>query len=453
MNPSNDAGAIPATLGQAAAPRFWLSVTGIGALTGIAAGLLTWLLEWTQRNLWGGDGKEILPAAQHTDAVHIILILLGAGVLTGIAQVVLRRLSSGNDIDTTAAIWFHAGRLPKLRTLGSAVLSVVVVGMGVSLGREGAPKQAGSVFANMFADFLQLSDDQRRLLVACGAGAGMAAAYGVPLGGALFAIEVVRGALALRFILPALLCSAVATGVAWTLLPNAPTYLLPSYPYTHLILLFAILCGLAAGPFAVLYVRLVRWAEGHKPSGWQRIVRPMAGLTLLGIAAVRFPELLGNGRDLSQLLFSGATPFVLASMLLVLKPAAIFLCIGSGVPGGLFTPSLTSGALLGGVLGYVWSFAFFPVPVGLCALLGAGAVLSATTQGPLSTIVLMMELTGQGRSFVLPMLLAATISTMISRSIEPRSVYDARLTHEQILIRQRLRDKAQIGPEIPIDSA
>jgi H+/Cl- antiporter ClcA len=179
----------------------------------------------------------------------------------------------------------------------------------------------------------------------------------------------------------------------------------------------------------------------------------MAGLTLLGIAAVRFPELLGNGRDLSQLLFSGATPFVLASMLLVLKPAAIFLCIGSGVPGGLFTPSLTSGALLGGVLGYVWSFAFFPVPVGLCALLGAGAVLSATTQGPLSTIVLMMELTGQGRSFVLPMLLAATISTMISRSIEPRSVYDARLTHEQILIRQRLRDKAQIGPEIPIDSA
>ncbi len=450
-NATDDTGAIPATLDQPSAPRFWVSVVGIGILTGLSAGLLTKLLEWTQRSLWGGDGKEILGAAQHTGAARTILILLGAGVLTGIAQVVLRKLSSGNDIDTTAAIWFHAGKLPKLRTLGSATLSVVVVGMGVSLGREGAPKQAGSVFANFFSDLTKLSDDQRRLLVACGAGAGMAAAYGVPLGGALFAIEVVRGALALRFILPALLCSCVATAVAWILLPNAPTYLIPTYPDSHMSLLFAVFCGLAAGPFSVLYVRVVRWAERNKPSGWQRIVRPIFGLTLLGIAAVRFPQILGNGRDVSQMLFAGAVPLALAAMLLVLKPAAITLCIGSGVPGGLFTPSLTSGALLGSVLGYLWSFVFPQMPVGLCGLLGAGAVLSATTQGPVSTIVLMMELTGQGRSFVLPMLLAATVSTMISRSIEPRSIYDARLTDEQIRVRQRLRDKAQVGPELQDD--
>lgn len=451
MEATNNAGSIPATLDHPSAPRFWLSVIGIGVLTGLAAGLLTKLLEWTQRSLWGGNGTDILKAAQHAGALRIVLILLGAGVLTGLAQVVLRKLSSGNDIDTTAAIWFHAGKLPKLRTLGSAILSVVVVGMGVSLGREGAPKQAGSVFANFFSDLTRLSDDQRRLLVACGAGAGMAAAYGVPLGGALFAIEVVRGALALRFILPALLCSCVATAVAWMLLPNAPTYHIPAFPDSHLSLLFAVLCGLAAGPFAVLYVRFVRWAERNKPSDWQRIVRPIVGLSLLGFMAVQFPQLLGNGHDVSQLLFTGAVPFALASLLLVLKPAAIVLCIVSGVPGGLFTPSLTSGALLGSFLGYLWSFAFPHVPVGLCGLLGAGAVLSATTQGPISTIVLMMELTGQGRSFVLPMLLAGTISTMISRSIEPRSIYDARLTNDQIQVRQRLRDKAQVGPELHDD--
>ena len=442
------ADAIPATLGQPSAPRFWASVAGIGILTGLAAGLLTKLLESVQRSLWGGTGGDILDAAQHTAALRIFLILFAAGVVTGMAQVVLRKLSSGNDIDTTAAIWFHAGRLPALRTLGSATLSVVLVGMGVSLGREGAPKQAGSVFANFFSDLMRLSDDQRRLLVACGAGAGMAAAYGVPLGGALFAIEVVRGALALRFILPALLCSAVATGVAWTLLPNAPTYLIPAYSEFRMSLLFAVVCGLAAGPFAVLYVRLVRWAERNKPSGWHRIVRPLFGLALLGILATRLPQLLGNGRDVSQLLFAGAVPFALAALLLVLKPAAILLCIGSGVPGGLFTPSLTSGALLGSVLGCLWSFAFPDVPVGLCAFLGAGAVLSATTQGPVSTVVLIMELTGQGRSFVLPLLVAVTVATMISRSIEPRSIYDARLTNEQIQVRQSLRDKVQVGPEL-----
>ena len=445
---NTDVDGIPATLGQPSAPRFWASVVGIGILTGLSAGLLTKLLELVQGILWGGNGSNILAAAQHTAALRILLILLAAGMVTGIAQVVLRKLTSGNDIDTTAAIWFHAGRIPALRTLASATLSVVLVGMGVSLGREGAPKQAGAVFANFFSDLTRLSDDQRRLLVACGAGAGMAAAYGVPLGGALFAIEVVRGALALRFILPALLCSAVATASAWILLPNAPTYDLPAYPDSRLSLLFAIFCGLAAGPFSVLYVRLVRWAEHSKSSGWHRIVRPIFGLALLGIIAIRLPQLLGNGRDVSQLLFAGAVPFALAALLLVLKPAAILLCIESGVPGGLFTPSLTSGALLGSVLGYLWSFVFPAVPVGLCGFLGAGAVLSATTQGPVSTVILMMEMTGQGRSFVLPLLIAVTVATMISRSIEPRSIYDARLTNDQIQIRQRLRDKVQVGPEV-----
>src|SRR6202034_331602 len=111
----------------------------------------------------------------------------------------------------------------------SAVLSVVIVAMGVSLGREGAPKQAGAVFANWFSDRGGLSDEQRRLLVACGAGAGMGAAYGVPLGGSLFSIEVVRGVLALRYVLPSLFASVIATAVSWLWLPNAPTYIIPAY--------------------------------------------------------------------------------------------------------------------------------------------------------------------------------------------------------------------------------
>jgi H+/Cl- antiporter ClcA len=148
--------------------------------------------------------------------------LLGAGLLTGGGQIVLHRLTGGNGIDITEAISRFAGRLPARRTLGSALLSVLLVGMGASLGREGAPKQAGAVIANSLSDRARLSDEQRKLLVACGAGAGMAAAYGVPLGGALFAVEVLRGVLALRLVLPALLASAIATAVSWLVLPNAP---------------------------------------------------------------------------------------------------------------------------------------------------------------------------------------------------------------------------------------
>ncbi len=155
-------------------------LTGLG--TGIGAVVLTDLLEAVQRLMWPGPGTLLDTASDASPARHV-LVLLGAGVVTGAGQIVLTRLSSGNGIDTTAAIWFSAGRLPAFRTLGSALLSVVVVGMGVSLGREGAPKQVGAVLANAFSDRGRLSDEQRRLLVACGAGAGMAAAYGVPLGG------------------------------------------------------------------------------------------------------------------------------------------------------------------------------------------------------------------------------------------------------------------------------
>lgn len=430
---------IPATLSHPAAARFWLVVilTGIGA--GIGAILLTRLLELVQRLAWPGSAN-LLDAASAAASWRHVLILLGAGVLTGGGQLVLRRLTSGNAIDLTEAIWFRAGRLPALRTLGSAVLSVVLVGMGSSLGREGAPKQAGAVIANTLSDRARLSDEQRRLLVACGAGAGMAAAYGVPLGGALYAVEVLRGTLALRLVLPALLASLIATAVAWFVLPDAVTYLIPAYPSAWPVVVWAVLAGPIVGLVSVAYVRAIAWADAHKPVGWRRVVWPIVVLGGLGVISIPFPQLLGNGRDVAQLAVVGQVAPLLLLALVVLKPAATVMCLGSGAPGGLFTPSLSLGALLGGVLGYAWSLLWPGAPLGLYALCGAGAVLAATTQGPVSAVVLVMELTGRDRSFIVPLLLAVVSATLVARSIEPRSIYDARLTDAEVEARQRTRE-------------
>ena len=404
--------------------------------------VLTRLLEIVQRNVWGGSGTDLLHAAERAGAERHIVALLGAGAVTGVGQIILRRLSSGNGIDTTAAIWFHAGRMPAWRTLGSAVLSVIIVGMGVSLGREGAPKQAGAVIANFFSDRIRLSDEQRRLLVACAAGAGMSAAYGVPLGGALFALEVMRGVLALRFVLPALIASVVAAAVAWVALPDAPTYLIPAYSGSVSSVVWALFAGPIAGVVSVAYVRAVTWADRTKPQGWHRLAAPVFGLGLLGLVSIWFPQLLGNGKDVSELAFVGQVAPALLLILLVLKPAAIVLCVRSGAPGGLFTPSLTVGALLGALLGHVWSWFWPGGPPGLFALLGAAAVLAATTQGPISTVVLMMELTGRDRSFIVPLLLAVATATLVARTIEPRSIYDARLTDEEVAERRKFRELA-----------
>ncbi len=434
---SDDLGAIPPTLLSRGAFGFWAAVifTGLGA--GVGAGVLTWLLYGVQHFMW--PGPHLLEAATDAGASRHLLVLFAAGVVTGAGQLLLRRLTSGNSIDITQAITECAGRLPVLRTLGTAVLSIVVVGMGASLGREGAPKQVGAVLANVLSDGAALSDEQRRLLVACGAGAGMAAAYGVPLGGALFALEVLRGVLALRLMLPALLASAIAAGVSWMVLPNAPTYVVPAYQSTASVVCWTLFAGPLAGLVSIGYVHMVAWADRNKPQGWARLVWPVAVLLALGAASIAFPQVLGNGKGVAQLAFTDQLPIFLLLSLLLLKPLATVLCLRAGVPGGLFTPSLALGALLGGVLGTAWSQIFPSIPGGLCAVLGAGAVLAATTHGPISAVVLIMELTGRDRSFMLPLLLMVVTATLVARTLDSRSIYDARFSAREMQQLQEAR--------------
>lgn len=433
-------GSIPPTLLSKRAVHFWSAVILTGAGAGVGAIVLTKLLQYVQHLFW--PGADLLTAASQASPWRHIYVLLGAGALTGAGQIALRRLTSGNGIDITQAISEFAGRLPAVRTLGTAVLSVLLVGMGAALGREGAPKQFGAVLANGLADKARLTDEQRRLLVACGAGAGMAAAYGVPLGGALFALEVLRGVLALRLILPALLACIIAAAISWLVLPNAPTYIIPAYGVSLSVVCWALIAGPIAGVVSIGYVHLVAWGDRIKPRGWRRLIAPIISLGILGLASIEFPQILGNGKDISQLAFSNGVAPALLVILLLLRPLATILCLSSGVPGGLFTPSLSLGALLGGVLGLAWSSIWPGVPPGLFAVVGAGAVLAATTHGPISAIVLVMELTARDRSFILPLVLAVVTATIVARTFDPRSIYDARFSNHEIEVLQRARKPA-----------
>jgi H+/Cl- antiporter ClcA len=251
---------------------------------------------------------------------------------------------------------------------------------------------------------------------------------------------VLRGQLALRFVLPALVTSLTATGVAWVFLPDVPTYAIPAYAGSLSVTAWAVMAGAVAGLVSALFVRAVAWASHHRPQGWRRVAAPVLALVVLGAASIVFPQLLGNGRDIAALAFAGQVTPLLLLVLLPLRPAATLLCLSSGVPGGLFTPSLALGALLGGVLGYPWSLLWPGVPPGLFAVLGAAAVLAATTQGPLSTVVLIIELTGQARSFILPLLIVVAVATLVARRFETRSIYDARLSDSEAEERRRRRD-------------
>jgi H+/Cl- antiporter ClcA len=424
---------VPATLRDPGAIRFWTAVVLTGLCAGLGAALLTVLFDVVQELAWGAaEPSALIEAAWQASPRRHLALLLAAGLLVSLGQWLLTRLTSGNGIDVTAAIWFQAGRMPAWRTLGTAMLSIVIVGMGAPLGREGAPKQFGTVFGNLFSSLQKLPDEQRRLVVAIGAGAGMAAVYSVPLGGALFALEVLRGALALRLVVPALAAALIATKTAGFVVPNAPLYTVPAYSISPDVYLWTIIASPLIGLWSVAFVRAVAWTYGVRPSNWRRFIAPPLVLVVIGALSIVFPEVLGNGQDIAQLLFLHPLEPVHLAALVFVRPIATVSSVASGAPGGLFTPSLAAGALAGAALGELWLTVHPGGEIGLFALLGAGAMLAATTQGPISSLVLMIELTGQARAFALPMLATIVIATATARLVEWRSIYEARLTDAEV---------------------
>jgi CIC family chloride channel protein len=406
--------------------RFWivLSVSGVGS--GFGAIALMTLLRGVQHVAWGYRAGDFLTAVDHVSLQHRVLVVTCGGVVCSIALLLMRKLSPWNP-GLSAGIWYHSGRLPLLRTIGNAVSSIVIVALGASLGREGAPKELGGALASVVADRFGLPPAQRRLVVACAAGAGIAAVYNVPLGGALFASEVLLGSLTLPIVLPALVASTLATAVSWLALPAQPTYAIPTFSSSTSLLVWAIALGPIAAVFSVGYTRLIAWAKNLKFAGLRTVTVSLAVFGVLGIASMWFPQLLGNGKDLVQLALANHLAIGLIATLLVLKLIATIGCVGTGAPGGLFTPTLTFGALLGGALGHIWN-RVWPIPLpGAYAVVGAGAVLAAAMLGPVSAVVFMLELTYRIQGMMVPLIIAAAEAAIVARLLTSKSLYSSDL--------------------------
>ena len=407
--------------------RFWCvaAVTGIGA--GLGGGLLMMLLRGVQHLFWGYSSGEFVAGVQKAGWGWRVGVVCVAGLLVPTVRWLLKQAHGAHGGELTVAIWFHAGRLSPLPALTNAITSMVEVGLGSALGRESAPKQVGALVASLASQWTGLPAGQRRLLAACGGGAGMAAVYNVPLGGALFALEVLLGTLSLSLIVPALVVSLIATGVSWLMLPNETTYHMPAYPISATQTLWAVLAAPLLGLASVGFVRLIVWADEHKPGGRWLFAVPILVFGALGCLAIPFPEVLGNGKDVVQAVLLDQYGVPLVIILTVLRPLATAACLGSGAPGGLFTPTMTFGAVLGATLGHGWALVWPGAPIGGYALLGSAAVLAATTQGPISAIVLVIELTGRLDTMTVPMMIVVGGAVLVARRFESRSVYSGRI--------------------------
>jgi chloride channel protein, CIC family len=406
---------------------FWVLVVAIGLAAGLAGAALMELLKALGHLAWSFDSGTFLHAVKAVSAGRRVLVLLIAGIIAGIGAIGLRRLRGFGGGEISDALWLQDGRLAFWPSVSRGILSIVIVALGASLGREAAPQLTGGAVASGLCEWAGIPRWQRRLLVACGAGAGMAAVYNVPLGGALFALEVLLGTITLPLVLPALATSAIATAVAWIALPTGPTYRVPAYRSSGSEIVWAVLIGPLAGLAAVAWVRLVARAHRLRPTGPRRVVMPIIVLTALGAISIVYPQLLGNGMDTVQLAILGQLAVGLLAALMILKPLVTAACLGSGAPGGLFTPTLMFGVLFGGLLGHAWTLVWPGAPSGSLAIIGGGAVLAASMQGPLAAIVLILELAHYTDALVVPVVLSIAGATVVARRLGAPSIYSARL--------------------------
>ncbi len=409
-------------------PRFWLAIVLTGVATGLFGDLLMWVLAEAERVAFRDTSGSFQSAVEAVSSDRRVLSLLIASGIGAVSWYLIRRYLYRENSDIDDAVWNGDGELSIRRSLLTSLVSEVVIGLGASIGREAAPKLMGGASGSVVSNWFKLSSAQKRLLVACGGGAGLACVYNVPLGGAIFTAEVLYGSFALPVVLPALATSLIATMVAWLYLPRSATYAdIPQYRFSGSLMVWSIVAGVLIGLLAVFYVRLIAWVSHFRASGanifW---IMPGAFLTL-GALGIWYPQLFGNGKDMAHDAFLGLGGIGLLFALFALKPLVTALMLGSGAAGGVFTPFLATGALFGAFFGAAWSHMWPGTPVGAFALVGAAAMIGASMQAPLAGLVLVLELTHIGFSLVVPMMAATVIATVLVRHIDGYSIYSARL--------------------------
>ena len=413
--------------------RLLVVVVLVGVGAGIGGAALTLLLHAIQHLSFGYTEATFLTGVEEASGLRRVVVMTIAGLVVGLGWWALRRYRT--VVTVKDGLKNDDPRLPLPTTAIDAVLQVVAVAMGASLGREGAPRQLGAAIGVWIAARAGLTVEQQRTLLACGAGAGLAAVYNVPLGGALFTLEILLVSFAVRDVLAALLTSAIATGVAWAFLSDEPTYIVEPFAITAGLVVFAVLFGPIAGVGSAVFTRLMDFAQRHPPQGWRLPVVTTSVFAGVGLLAVVFPQLLGNGKGPAQLAFDGALTLPMFLALVLLKPAATAACLGSGATGGTLTPSLATGAMLGALTGGVWSTFWSGTPIGAFAIVGAAAFLAASHKAPFTAIVLLLEMTQSGNALLVPIIvavgsayvvssLARSSRTPVNRVVEPKN--DAR---------------------------
>lgn len=407
-------------------PALIAAVAIVGIAIGAAAGLLTLMLYQVERFALGyienahESGPFNMPAIRRA-----ISVTVGASIAAVIWWLLRTRTTTVPSVKKAVG----GALMPIWQTIVHVLLQIFIVGTGMSIGREVAPRELGAMFGQRFARWVRLGAKDTRMLVAITAAAGLAGVYNAPLAGTFFAVEILLADVTLETVTLAFACSALASWVASLVKGTHTFYLIGKANglFTPDYMVFALIAGLILGVAGALFRRGSQWAEKNKPSGagilW---MMPLAGL-LTGVVAIVVPQVMGNGRATAQLSFSSKADLAVIPVLLlsfVAKAIVTLLTIRSGASGGVLQPGIALGASGGAILGILWMQVFHTNSIGMYALLGACALLAASQQAPLMAICLVMELADAPINLFVPIGLAVAVSAFTaSRLAKPLAAW------------------------------
>lgn len=388
----------------------------VGVAIGAAAGLLTFMLYGVERLMLGyvENSQESGPFN-----VPVIRRLISVTAGAAIAAVIWWLLRTRSTKVPSVKKAVNGDIMPIWQTVVHVLLQIFIVGTGMSIGREVAPRELGAMFGQRFASWVHLDAKDTRMLVAITAAAGLAGVYNAPLAGTFFAVEILLADITLETVTLAFACSALASWVASLVKGTHTFYLIGETDglFTPDYMAFALVAGMIFGAAGALFRRGSQWAEESKPSGvgilW---MLPLAGL-LTGVVAIWVPQVMGNGRATAQLSFSSDVDLAVLPILLVsflAKAMVTLLTIRSGASGGVLQPGIALGASGGALLGVLWMQVFHTNSIGMYALLGACALLAASQQAPLMAICLVMELADAPINLFVPIGFAVAVSAFVA---------------------------------------
>jgi CIC family chloride channel protein len=368
-----------------------------------------------------------------------ILSPAAGGLIVGLIIVRFASEAKGHGVpEVMEAVALRGGRIRPRVVLAKLVASGVCIASGGSVGREGPIVQIGSAIASSVGQWLRVGERRMRTLVGCGAAAGIAATFNAPVAGALFAVEIILGDFGVTQFSPIVISSVTATVVSRHFLGDFPAFEVPAYRLVSANELFAYgALGIIAGLVALAFVRALYGAEDlFDRFTLPAFLKPAFGGVLIGVIAIRFPEIFGVGYEAINEALTGNLGWKLLLILVAVKIVAVSLTIGSGGSGGIFAPSLFIGAMAGGAVGTVVHTLWPEMSgsPGAYALVGMGAVVAAGTHAPITAIVMIFELTGDYK-IILPLMISCIIATLLATRLQHASIYTLKLLRRGVDIR------------------